>query len=98
LTLQAALTRASVEQAAVILDGGAGLSTAGAAISRAKVRASETALLVTRHSLQMHGGIGYTDEAEIGLFLRKAMVLAASFGSARVHRDRYARLTIDSAL
>ena len=41
----------------------------------AKARASDTALRVTREAIQMHGGIGYTDEYDVGLYLRKAMVL-----------------------
>ena len=51
-----------------------------AAVSRAKVRASDAAMMVTRACIQLHGGIGYTDAADIGLFLRKAMVLAPLYG------------------
>ena len=46
-------------------------------------------MLVTRSCIQLHGGIGYTDAADIGLFLRKAMVLAPLYGSAGVHRARF---------
>ncbi|MFC7554582.1 acyl-CoA dehydrogenase family protein [Pseudoroseomonas wenyumeiae] len=59
-------------------------------MSRAKARAADAALLVTRQAIQFHGGIGYTDEADIGLYLRKAMVLANVFGSAGFHRRRFA--------
>jgi len=59
-------------------------------VSRAKARASDAALLVTRQCIQLHGGIGYTDEYDVGLFLRKAMVLANLFGSAALHRRRFA--------
>lgn len=96
LALQAALTRASVESAAAALDGGATGAPALAAVSRAKARASDAALLVTRQAIQLHGGIGYTDECDIGLYLRKAMVLAPSFGGAALHRRRYAKLMNDS--
>ncbi|MDP9082853.1 MAG: acyl-CoA/acyl-ACP dehydrogenase [Pseudomonadota bacterium] len=92
LKLQAALTRASVEEAARIWDLDPGGSFALAAISRAKARASMAALLVTRQAIQLHGGIGYTDEHDIGLFLRKAMVLCPQFGGANEHRRRYAEL------
>ena len=90
LKLQCALTRASIENAAAVLDTGAPLPQRQAAVSRAKARAATAALLVTRESIQMHGGIGYTDEYDVGLYLRRAMVLANAFGSARLHRARYA--------
>jgi alkylation response protein AidB-like acyl-CoA dehydrogenase len=90
LKIQVALTRASVESAAATLDAGAPPPARQAAVSRAKCRAADAALLVTRQAIQLHGGIGYTDEADIGLFLRKAMVLCNLHGSAAVHRARYA--------
>ncbi len=90
LAMQIALTRASVEAAAATLDAGA--PHARAAVSRAKARASDAAMLVTRQAIQLHGGIGYTDEADIGLYLRRAMVLANSFGGAAPHRARFAAL------
>ena len=61
-------------------------------MSSARVRASEAALLVTRQAIQLHGGIGYTDEADIGLFLRRAMVLVNAHGSLAFHKARYAAL------
>lgn len=92
LKLQCALTRASVESAAAVLDAGAPRPQRQAAVSRAKARAATAALLVTREGIQMHGGIGYTDEYDVGLYLRRAMVLANAFGSARLHRSRYAAI------
>jgi alkylation response protein AidB-like acyl-CoA dehydrogenase len=91
LKIQIELTRASVTAAARILDNGPAGGRASAAVSQAKHRASEAVMLVTRESIQLHGAIGYTDESDIGLFIRKAMTLANSFGSARAHRARYAR-------
>jgi alkylation response protein AidB-like acyl-CoA dehydrogenase len=90
LRIQIALTRASVEAAAATVDSGAPLPLVQAAVSRAKARAAEAAMLVTRQAIQLHGGIGYTDEADIGLYLRKAMVLANLYGGAGLHRARYA--------
>ena len=90
LKLQVALSRASIEAAAATLDAGAPLAACRAAVSRAKARATDAALLVTRQSIQLHGGIGYTDEYDAGLYLRRAMVLANGFGSAKMHRARYA--------
>ncbi len=62
-------------------------------VSAAKARCSDTAGLVTREGLQMHGGIGMTDEEEIGLFLKRAKVAELTLGDAAYHRDRFARLT-----
>lgn len=95
LKLQLALTRASVEGAAAILDRAGDPTTPACrtAVSRAKARASEAAMLVTRQAIQLHGGIGYTDEYDAGLCLRKAMVLANLHGSAALHRARFAALT-----
>jgi alkylation response protein AidB-like acyl-CoA dehydrogenase len=95
LKIQVALTRASIEDAAATLDSSRNPALRQAAVSRAKTRASDAAMLVTRQCIQLHGGIGYTDEADVGLFLRKAMVLANLFGSANLHRSRYAEVAPD---
>ncbi|MEP9370336.1 acyl-CoA dehydrogenase family protein [Xanthobacter sp. VNH20] len=97
LKLQAVLARVSVEEAARLCDANEGAGDRRAAVSRAKARASDAALLVTRHAVQLHGGIGFTDECDIGLYLRKAMVLAPAFGGAAFHRSRYADLALDHA-
>jgi alkylation response protein AidB-like acyl-CoA dehydrogenase len=89
LRIQIALTRASVEAAAATLDAGCTEAQRKAAVSRAKARAAEASMLVTRAAVQMHGAIGYTDEYDVGLFTRKAMVLANAFGSAALHRRRF---------
>lgn len=86
LRIQITLCRASVEGAARSMDAG---GSAHAAVSRAKARAAEAAMLVTREAVQMHGAVGYTDEHDIGLFLRRAMVLANAYGSASFHRARF---------
>jgi alkylation response protein AidB-like acyl-CoA dehydrogenase len=95
LKIQVALTRASVEAAAATLDTSSVAAVRRAAVSRAKARASDAAMRVTREAIQMHGGIGYTDEYDVGLYLRKAMVLASLFGSATLHRTRYAELATE---
>ncbi len=87
--MQVALTRASVEAAAVALDAGASGDARRAVVSRAKARAAESAMRVTRECIQLHGGIGYTDQYDVGLYLRKAMVLANQYGSAALHRRRF---------
>ena len=60
--------------------------------SLAKAKANEIFFLVSNESIQMHGGIGMTDEEEIGFFLKRARVAQHTFGDDRFHRDRYARL------
>ncbi|NKE46016.1 acyl-CoA dehydrogenase [Roseomonas frigidaquae] len=96
LQIQVTLSRASVEAAAATLDAGAAPAARRAAVSRAKVRAAEASLLVTRAAVQLHGAIGYTDEYDVGLYLRKAMVLANQFGSAALHRRRFMANAVDA--
>lgn len=90
LAIQVALTRAVLDASVAAVEAGAQGTRRAAAASQAKARASEAAMAVTRAAIQLHGGIGYTDEADIGLFLKRAIVLAASFGNAALHRRRYA--------
>ena len=89
MEIQISLTRATVASAAYALDNAPTLAQRRAAVSRAKVRASDAAMVVTRTCIQLHGGIGYTDAYDIGLFLRKAMVLAPLYGPPMVHRARF---------
>ena len=58
----------------------------------AKAKASEDALTVTQACIQLHGGIGFTDEHDIGLYLKRAMLLSSQFGNAAAQRRRYAAL------
>ena len=46
-------------------------------------------MVVTRTCIQLHGGVGYTDAYDIGLYLRKAMVLSPLYGAPSVHRRRF---------
>ncbi|HEX7777013.1 MAG TPA: acyl-CoA dehydrogenase family protein [Parvibaculum sp.] len=62
------------------------------AASLAKARLSDTARLVTNEGLQMHGGMGMTDQFDIGLYMKRARVAAMTFGDGNFHRDRYAVL------
>jgi acyl-CoA dehydrogenase len=59
--------------------------------STAKARCNEAYRLVANEAIQLHGGIGMTDEHEIGLFIKHAAVATTTFGDARYHRDRFAR-------
>jgi alkylation response protein AidB-like acyl-CoA dehydrogenase len=88
LFLQLSLLRAAVEAAATAIDDSEDESTVLRKISNAKARASIAVGQITRASIQLHGGIGYTDEADIGLYLRKAMTLSGLLGTERFHRER----------
>jgi alkylation response protein AidB-like acyl-CoA dehydrogenase len=61
-------------------------------VAVAKAKASETACAATAECLQMHGGIGMTDEFDIGLFLKRARVESVFFGDAAFHADRVATM------
>jgi alkylation response protein AidB-like acyl-CoA dehydrogenase len=64
-----------------------------ATVSRAKARCSDAAALVTRQAIQMHGAIGFTEDSDVGLYVKRALVLGAWLGNSAHHRRRYARLT-----
>ncbi len=61
--------------------------------SLAKTVSGETLHLVSNEAIQMHGGIGVTDEYDIGFFLKRARVAEQIFGSAKFHTERYANLS-----
>jgi alkylation response protein AidB-like acyl-CoA dehydrogenase len=63
-----------------------------ALVSAAKARCSDAYVLVANEAIQMHGGIGMTDEHDIGFFIKRARVAEMTFGDAAYHRDRFARL------
>lgn len=60
--------------------------------SLAKARANDACELVSNEAVQMHGGIGITDQLDIGLFLKRARVTMQILGDTRFHRSRYATL------
>lgn len=60
--------------------------------SLAKARASDLCEKATNEAVQLHGGIGVTDEFDLGLIVKRARVLQHSLGDGVFHRDRYARL------
>lgn len=84
------LTRSCVLAALDALDRNA--NNVAEYASLAKARASETVHLATNEMVQLHGGIGMTDEHDAGLYLKRARVTEALYGGASFHRDRYARL------
>jgi len=61
-------------------------------VSIAKAKLCEVVELATNEAIQMHGGIGMTDEYEIGFFIKRARPAAMLFGDYNYHGDRFAQL------
>jgi alkylation response protein AidB-like acyl-CoA dehydrogenase len=84
------ITRAAVLRALQTLDGN--FEQAGAAVAVAKARAGSTATLAVQEAVQMHGGMGMTDQFDIGFFMKRARVCQELFGDANFHADQLARM------
>ena len=84
------LARAAVLKAQQLLDSGD--PEADAAASVAKAMAGLASGLAVREGVQMHGGIGMTDEHDIGLYMKRQRVLDELFGDSGYHADRLASL------
>lgn len=83
------LSAAAVREAIGALDGGAAAARRASLACRAKIRAAETAQHTAREAVQMHGGIGVTDEYDLGLYVNRTLALAPWLGNARLHRRRW---------
>ena len=82
------LARALVSEAARLADGGRpGLLEL---IAAARARAGEMGLRVAKWAVQMHGAMGFTDDSDIGLFLKRIMVLTRTYRTTQAHRTRVA--------
>ena len=84
------LCRSSVMAAARSAD--VGDTDVALLVSLAKARCSDTFVLATNEGVQMHGGIGMTDEHDAGLYLKRARAAEMTFGDADWHRARWAAL------
>ena len=84
------ITRAAVLKALQTLDGD--FDKASAAIAVAKARAGTTATLAVQEGVQMHGGMGMTDQFDIGFFMKRARVCQELFGDSNFHADQLARM------
>ncbi len=83
------VARAAVLKAQQLLD--VGDEKADAAVSVAKAMTGLATMLSVQEGIQMHGGIGMTDEYDIGFYMKRQRVLAELFGDASFHADRLAR-------
>lgn len=62
------------------------------AVSHAKALANQTSRSICSEAIQLHGGMGITDEVDIGLFFKRARVLQNEYGNQHMHRTRFASL------
>lgn len=67
--------------------------TVSSLVCLAKAKASDVARTATNEAVQMHGGIGMTDELDIGFFMKRARAAAETFGDQHYHTDRFAQLS-----
>lgn len=87
---QMELSRSCSEAALQTLDAGEGNVAEMCSLAKAKV--GEFLFDMSNQLIQIHGGIGMTDEFDAGFYLKRARSLEAMFGNQAYHRDRYARV------
>jgi alkylation response protein AidB-like acyl-CoA dehydrogenase len=92
LYVQQQLASAVLEDSLRELDADPAPERRQAIVSRLKARCSDAGVRITREAIQIHGAIGFTDEYDAGLYLKRALVLAAWLGNGAQHRRRYAAL------
>ncbi|ABE41600.1 acyl-CoA dehydrogenase-like [Rhodopseudomonas palustris BisB5] len=82
------ITRAAVLKALQALDSDP--DHAGVAVAVAKAKAGTVTTLAVQEGVQMHGGMGMTDQFDVGLFMKRARVCQELFGDANYHAERLA--------
>lgn len=85
------IARAAALKAAELLDSADPKAELMVAVAKAK--AASASKLAVQEGVQMHGGIGMTDEHDIGLYMKRYAVLGELFGDAYYHRSRVAELS-----
>ena len=90
LYIEIEISRVAVLKALQALDADA--ATAASAVAVAKARAGTTATRAVQEGVQMHGGMGMTDQFDIGFFMKRARVCEEFLGHANFHADQLARL------
>jgi hypothetical protein len=89
LYIEIEITRAAVLKALQALD--TNIDKAATAVAVAKARAGTTATQAVQEGVQMHGGMGMTDQFDIGFFMKRARVCQELFGDSNFHADQLAR-------
>jgi alkylation response protein AidB-like acyl-CoA dehydrogenase len=87
------LTKSVVQAASSAIDNKDSQPEVPRLASAAKAQATTLSRLITRESIQMHGGIGMTDEHNIGLYLKRAAATEQTLGDTTHHRSRFAKLS-----
>jgi len=82
--------RSAVEAGLQAVDSGFGIARAA---TIAKAEANRVLHAISNQGIQLHGGIGMTDEFNVGFYLKRARVLEASWGSSSYLKDRFAQLS-----
>lgn len=86
------LSKSVVLEALTALDEGRDVKEIAKLASLCKAKVGESNHMVSREGIQMHGGIGMTDEFDIGFFMKRAAVCEQTFGDVNFHRNRYGDL------
>jgi alkylation response protein AidB-like acyl-CoA dehydrogenase len=84
------MMRSAVETALSALDSD--IDSAAEAVAVAKATANDTVHRITHEMIQLHGGIGMTDEHDAGFYFKRARVLESQWGGSGYHRERFAKL------
>lgn len=89
LATEIEMTKSAVLKSLQLLDDD--FESAGATCSMAKAKSGMTGQLATKEAIQMHGGIGVTDEYDVGLYFKRVHMAQQMFGDAGFHADRLAK-------
>ncbi|MEP3226163.1 MAG: acyl-CoA dehydrogenase [Parasphingorhabdus sp.] len=89
LATEIEMTKSAVLKSLQLLDDD--FESASATCSMAKAKSGMTAQLSTQEAIQMHGGIGVTDEYDVGLYFKRVHIAQQMFGDAGFHADRLAK-------
>ena len=90
--IECQLARSIVVMAAMKLDGSAGQVEKTKAVSAAKSRVGKAIRKVSQEAVQIHGGIGVTNELDVGHYFKRATALEIMFGNTDYHIERFASL------
>ena len=92
--IQVELAQACLREGLATIRAGGDADAFARVASRVKARCAYAATEMTRMAIQLHGAIGTTNEADIGLYFKRAMALAGRWGNADAHRRRHVRLAM----
>ncbi|MGE4239022.1 acyl-CoA dehydrogenase family protein [Ramlibacter sp.] len=95
--VQVELSRSVLHHAVQVCENAPTPHDRAVAVARAKSRCSEAGLYTVKQCIQMHGAIAYTEEYALSRFVRRAIALAHSHGTAAAQRRRYASLELNNA-